>query len=59
MNARQIIETLGMERHPEGGWFKETFRDTDQHDGRAISTASRMTSFRLTAALGASLRIRV
>ena len=37
--ARQIIETLGMQRHPEGGWYVETFRDVDGPDGRARSTA--------------------
>ena len=25
--ARQVIEALGLEPHPEGGWFRETFRD--------------------------------
>ena len=25
--ARQVIEALGLQPHPEGGWFKETFRD--------------------------------
>ncbi|MVW78944.1 cupin domain-containing protein [Bordetella sp. 02P26C-1] len=38
MDARDIINTLGMQRHPEGGWFVETFRDT-QGNGRAHSTA--------------------
>ncbi|MCF3641005.1 cupin domain-containing protein [Rhizobium sp. TRM95111] len=28
MEARVIIETLGMQRHPEGGWYVETFRDS-------------------------------
>lgn len=37
--ARQIIETLGMQRHPEGGWYVETFRDVNGPDGRARSTA--------------------
>lgn len=27
MQAAEIIETLGMQRHPEGGWYVETFRD--------------------------------
>ena len=27
MDAREIIEALGMQRHPEGGWYVETFRD--------------------------------
>jgi predicted cupin superfamily sugar epimerase len=26
-DARQIVEALGMQPHPEGGWFVETFRD--------------------------------
>ncbi|CAP40702.1 cupin domain-containing protein [Bordetella petrii] len=38
MEVDQIIATLGMERHPEGGWFVETFRDT-RGDARACSTA--------------------
>ncbi len=38
MNARSIIETLGMSPHPEGGWYAETFRDAP--DGsRGHSTA--------------------
>ena len=31
-DAARIIETLGLERHPEGGWYRETFR---QQIGRA------------------------
>lgn len=27
MTAEDIIQTLGMQRHPEGGWYVETFRD--------------------------------
>ncbi|MFD1745128.1 cupin domain-containing protein [Rhizobium helianthi] len=27
MKAEEIIRTLGMQRHPEGGWYVETFRD--------------------------------
>jgi predicted cupin superfamily sugar epimerase len=36
--ARDIIELLGLERHPEGGWFRETFRDKPW-GGRSKSTA--------------------
>lgn len=36
--AEQIIATLGMQRHPEGGWFAETFRDGDGQS-RGASTA--------------------
>lgn len=38
-DAQTIIDTLGMQPHPEGGWFVETFRDIDGPDGRAHSTA--------------------
>ncbi len=27
LTAGEIITTLGMERHPEGGWYVQTFRD--------------------------------
>ncbi|CDZ27044.1 cupin domain-containing protein [Neorhizobium galegae] len=27
MTPKEIIATLGMQRHPEGGWYVETFRD--------------------------------
>ena len=38
--ARDVIERLGLEPHPEGGWFRETFRDPDGDSGeRAASTA--------------------
>lgn len=38
MSADEIVKKLGMFRHPEGGWYVETFRD---HKGapRGLSTA--------------------
>ena len=27
MTAAELIERLGLERHPEGGWYRETFRE--------------------------------
>lgn len=39
MTADEIIATLRLEPHPEGGWFRETFRDPRLIDGRAVSTA--------------------
>lgn len=39
MDAKAIIEHLKLEPHPEGGHFRETFRDTNQTDGRSASTA--------------------
>ena len=38
MTAAGIIAVLGMARHPEGGWYVETFRDSGV-DGRGHSTA--------------------
>ncbi|KKB85760.1 cupin [Devosia limi DSM 17137] len=39
MSAQDVINTLGMARHPEGGWYVRTFEDPIQIDGRAQSTA--------------------
>jgi predicted cupin superfamily sugar epimerase len=45
LDARRLIETLGLAPHPEGGFYRETFRDDRQTDdrevapGRAASTA--------------------
>ncbi len=39
LSARDVIQLLDLEPHPEGGHFRETFRDTRQIDGRAVSTA--------------------
>lgn len=39
--ARTIVERLGLQPHPEGGWFAETLRDTDDDgpDSAVRSTA--------------------
>ncbi|HEX3858288.1 MAG TPA: cupin domain-containing protein, partial [Pseudolabrys sp.] len=34
-----MIRRLDLKPHPEGGHFRETFRDTALIDGRAASTA--------------------
>lgn len=39
LDAQEIIARLELERHPEGGWFAETYRDANTTDGRAHSTA--------------------
>ena len=39
LTAAEIIATLGMERHPEGGWYVEAFRDMPEGATRAVSTA--------------------
>lgn len=37
--AAEVIKLLGLAPHPEGGHFRETFRDANERDGRACSTA--------------------
>lgn len=39
MTADAIISALGLEPHPEGGWYVQTFEDVPGPDGRARSTA--------------------
>jgi uncharacterized protein len=40
VTADQVIATLGLQPHPEGGWYRETFRDARcDAGGRALSTA--------------------
>jgi hypothetical protein len=37
--AARIVEALGLAPHPEGGWYRETFRDEAPDGGRAASTS--------------------
>ncbi|MCS0497349.1 cupin domain-containing protein [Ancylobacter sp. MQZ15Z-1] len=40
LTAREIVARLGLQPHPEGGHFRETFRDAHRTaEGRAVSTA--------------------
>ena len=39
LSAADVIRLLGLQPHPEGGHFRETFRDPGADDDRAISTA--------------------
>jgi len=39
LTAQDVIFTLGLQRHPEGGWYAQTFEDAARADGRARSTA--------------------
>lgn len=38
-SAEEIIRRLKLEPHPEGGHFRETFRDTRKIGGRSVGTA--------------------
>ena len=39
LTADEIIAHLKLAPHPEGGYFRETFRDEPGHKGRSHSTA--------------------
>lgn len=39
LGVKEIIRTLGMQPHPEGGHYVETYRDAPGPDGRARFTA--------------------
>jgi predicted cupin superfamily sugar epimerase len=39
LTAAEVIGLLELRPHPEGGHFRETFRDTRESDGRSVSTA--------------------
>lgn len=39
LSGNEIIRMLDLQPHPEGGWYRQTFRDTPGEDGRPASTA--------------------
>lgn len=39
MTAAEIIDALGLEPHPEGGWFRETWRAPAEDGARASCTS--------------------
>jgi uncharacterized protein len=39
LTAGEIITLLELQPHPEGGYYRETFRDAREVEGRASSTA--------------------
>ena len=39
ITADEIISKFDLEPHPEGGHFRETFRDRREVDGRSVGTA--------------------
>lgn len=39
LTAAEIIRRLALKPHPEGGHYRETFRDTHMINGRAASTS--------------------
>lgn len=39
LSAQEVARLLDLAPHPEGGYYRETFRDPQGRDGRAASTA--------------------
>jgi len=39
LTASDVIALLELERHPEGGWFRQTFADAGEDGARHLSTA--------------------
>ncbi len=39
MDAGEVIERLGLVPHPEGGWYRETWRDLPADGGRGVGSA--------------------
>lgn len=39
MTVDEVIAHLGLRPHPEGGHYRETFRDPREVDGRSVGTA--------------------
>ncbi len=39
VKAAEIVDLLGLARHPEGGWFRETWRDVPEAGGRGAGTS--------------------
>lgn len=39
VSPEELIARLGLEKHPEGGWYRETWRAESDDDGRAAGTA--------------------
>ncbi len=39
MTADEVIALLGLEPHPEGGWYAETYRRQPENGGRSAGTA--------------------
>lgn len=36
--VRTLIDRMGLQAHPEGGWYKETYRDAPEGGGRGAVT---------------------
>ena len=39
MDPQDLIDRLGLSPHPEGGWYRQTWRDEPADGGRGVGTA--------------------
>lgn len=39
MDPQDLIDRLGLSPHPEGGWYRETWRDDPADGGRGVGSA--------------------
>ncbi len=39
LRADRVVEALGLQPHPEGGYFRETWRDMPEDGSRGVGTA--------------------
>jgi predicted cupin superfamily sugar epimerase len=39
LSGNEVIRLLDLQPHPEGGWYRQTFKDTPADEGRPASTA--------------------
>lgn len=39
IDPREVIDRLALQPHPEGGWYRETWRSAPGADGRSVGTA--------------------
>ncbi len=39
LGADEVARLLALEAHPEGGWYRETWRDVPEGGGRGVGTA--------------------
>ncbi len=51
MNANDIIRTLNLAQHPEGGWYAETYRDAPAAPFQPVLGSRAHQEARLTASV--------
>ncbi|QXM23729.1 cupin domain-containing protein [Elioraea tepida] len=39
LRAEEVVKALGLSPHPEGGWYRETWRDAPEDGSRGAGTA--------------------